>query len=243
DITVLDSESSDGTERIARDAGVRFHVRPFDDYATQRTFGLNLPHRHDWLLMLDADEVVTPQLWNEMQRRVAEGSGHALFRMRRKDFFLGRWIRRSSGYPTWFGRLMRRGKVEIRRAINEEYVPDGTVGYLDHHLHHFPFNKGIAAWVDKHNRYSDMEAAILSSEKRPRLTDLFSSDPVERRRQLKRLVYRTPGRPLLMFFGLYIVRGGILDGRPGLYFSMLRAFYELLIDIKAREAASTSQDQ
>ncbi len=111
--------------------------------------------------MLDADERVPVELQREMQAAIAAAEPRvAMFRMRRKDHLFGRWIRGSSGYPTWFGRLMRIGSVRVERAINEEYHADGEVRELEAHLNHFPFNKGFAAWIEKHDRYSTMEAGL-----------------------------------------------------------------------------------
>ena len=76
--------------------------------------------------MVDGDEAVPPELVAEMKKVVESGNKEAtIYRMRRKDFFLGKWIKRSSGYPTWFGRLMKIGHVRVERSINEEYVTDG----------------------------------------------------------------------------------------------------------------------
>lgn len=239
DIVVLDSFSSDGTEAIARDAGVQFHQRHFDSYAGQRNFGMSqIEYKHPWLLMVDADEVVPPDLAHEMKSVVVDASETlCLFRMRRKDFFMGKWIRRSSGYPTWFGRLARRGRVWVEREINEEYHTDGEVGVLQQHLYHYPFNKGLASWIDKHNRYSSMEAAMLLDRDGPAvsLAGLWAADPAERRKAAKGLFYALPARPVVAFAGLYFLKGGVLEGRAGLTFSILRALYEFMIDVKVRE--------
>jgi hypothetical protein len=188
--------------------------------------------------MLDADERVPEELRLEMleiTNRAADSI--ALLGMRRKDHMFGRWIRRGSGYPTWFGRLARVGRVWVERPINEEYHTDGERAMLQGHLHHFPFNKGLSAWLQKHDRYSTMEAELRASttHARPRMAALFGNDPVARRRELKALAYRMPGRPLLMFLALYVFRGGFLDGRAGLTFSLLRAWYEFMIDCKYAE--------
>jgi glycosyltransferase involved in cell wall biosynthesis len=239
DIVILDSLSTDNTQSIAVAHAARVIQRKFDNYAAQRNFGLNeIEYKNPWLLMVDADEAVTPELAQEIKQAVQSGDpGTFLYRMRRKDFFLGKWIKRSSGYPTWFGRLMKVGHVRVERSINEEYVTDGQIGYLQGHLHHYPFNKGFGAWVEKHNRYSAMEASLLAGEgfARPSLAEFRSKDPALRRRAIKALVYRLPGRPLLMFMALYFLRGGILDGRAGFTFCTLRAIYEYMIDLKVKE--------
>jgi glycosyltransferase involved in cell wall biosynthesis len=239
DVVVLDSLSSDRTVEIAREHGVRVVQRVFDNYANQRNYGLqDVPYEHDWVLMLDADERVPDDLRAEMLlATVAADESTALFRMRRKDHLFGRWIRGSSGYPTWFGRLARVGRVWVERSINEEYHSDGVVRELHSHLHHYPFSKGISAWLAKHDRYSSMEAQLRfdCGRRAWHMRDLAAGDPNIRRRALKGLVYGLPGRPVLMFGALYFLRGGFLEGRAGLTFSLLRAYYEYLIDCKQVE--------
>jgi hypothetical protein len=239
DVVVLDSFSTDRTVEIARRHGARVIQRAFDNYANQRNFGLrNIPYKHPWLLMLDADECVPADLRQEIVRATSAASeATALFRMRRKDHLFGRWIRGSSGYPTWFGRLARVGRVWVERPINEEFHADGEVAELTGHLHHYPFNKGFAAWLAKHDRYSSMEAELRVSNAPSHvpLRDLIHQDVARRRRAVKALVYRLPGRPLLMFLALYVMKGGFLEGRAGLTFSLLRAWYEFMIDCKAME--------
>jgi glycosyltransferase involved in cell wall biosynthesis len=239
DIVVLDSYSSDRTEQVARDAGVRFFQRVFDDYASQRNYGLNqIDYRHPWVLMVDADEVVPQALANEINSVVKSSDENiALYFMRRKDFFLGKWIKHSSGYPTWFGRLARIGDVLVQRPINEQYYTSGRKGFLKKHLIHYPFNNGFHRWIEKHNQYSKMEANLLVNEKgkKMRWIDLYSRDPAIRRKTIKSLVYRLPCRPVFIFFILFIVRGGFLDGRAGLTYCLLKAYYEFIIDCKVKE--------
>ncbi len=125
----------------------------------------------------------------------------------------------------------------MERSINEEYVTDGEIGYLQEHLYHYPFNKGFSAWIEKHNRYSTMEAELLvqNSVNKPSVKELGSKDPALRRRAIKSFVYHLPGRPFLMFIALYFFRGGILDGKAGFTFCTLRAIYEYMINLKVKE--------
>jgi glycosyltransferase involved in cell wall biosynthesis len=245
DIVVFDSLSTDRTQEIARARGARVIERRFDNYAAQRNAALNsVAYAHPWVLMVDADERVPEDLAAEVESSVAAADpGTVMFRMRRMDFFLGRWLKRSSGYPTWFGRLVRVGYVRVEREVNEEFVADGAVGRLAAHLHHYPFNKGIAYWYERHNLYSSMEALEKARSRGDRISlpGLFASDPFLRRRTLKQIGYRLPLRPLLMFLYFYVVRLGILDGRAGCYFSLMRAAYELSIDLKVIEAQRRRQ--
>ena len=239
DIVVFDSCSTDRTVEIAEDAGARVVRRRFDNYAAQRNAALtDVEYKHPWIFMVDADERVTPELEAEIRSIVRnESNGATLYRVRRKDIFLSRWLKHSSGYPTWFGRLLKKGHVWVERRINEEYHTDGQVEHLEGHLIHYPFNKGMAHWFQKHNQYSSMEAEVLANDESGRfcISGLFGRDPVVRRKMLKQRAYSLPGRPFLVFCYLYLVRRGFLDGRAGLTYCQLRALYEYLIDVKAVE--------
>lgn len=239
DVVVLDSLSTDRTVEIALTQGARVVQRRFDDYASQRNYGLSeVTYRHPWVFMLDADERVPADLREEILQTIGHAPANAsLLRMRRRDHLYGKWIRRSSGYPTWFGRVARIGRVRAERAYNEEIKTADRVLQLRHHLNHYPFNKGFHDWIIKHDRYSTMEAALRHrNDADPwRWYDLFNSDSVRRRGALKGLVYALPLRPAIVFTGLYVVRGGVFEGRAGLTFCLLRAWYEFMIDCKRRE--------
>jgi glycosyltransferase involved in cell wall biosynthesis len=239
DVFVVDSGSSDDTVRIAEAAGAKVIVRPWVGEREQRSFCLTLPFRYGWVFNPDADEVATPQLVSEMQRAVAAAAADdVLFRVRRKDMFMGRWIKYSSLYPTYLVRLFRPSRIRYTREINLDCLPDGNEYVLQEHLLHYSFGKGLKAWVDKHNVYSDVEALeTLEEQTQPavRCAQLLSSDPVVRRRLLKRVSLRLPCRPVLRFCYMYIFRTGFLDGVAGWNYCLLIGFYELLIVLKATE--------
>ncbi|HEY0800320.1 MAG TPA: glycosyltransferase family 2 protein [Steroidobacteraceae bacterium] len=245
DLVVFDSFSSDRTREIAVTKGARVFQRRFDDYAAQRNAALStVTYAHPWVLMVDADERVPADLAAEIAAAVRSvNSQVVMFRMRRKDFFLGKWLKRSSGYPTWFGRLVRLGRVRVQREYNEEYIADGDVVHLKAHLHHLPLNKGVDYWYERHNRYSKMEAMLTLNMRSAPISslNLFGADPIERRRSLRQIAYRMPMRPLMVFLYLYIIRLGILDGRAGFYFSRMRAAYEMMIDLKIMELERREQ--
>jgi glycosyltransferase involved in cell wall biosynthesis len=238
DIVVFDSLSSDRTVEMAKAAEARVVQRKFDNYSAQRNAALKVDFKYPWVLMVDADEVVPDDLHVEIVDALTKVSQDVeMFRLRRKDLFLGKWLRRSGGYPTWFPRLFRVGCVWVEREINEEMHCKGAVANLAAHLVHYPFNKGIAFWLERHNRYSSMEAVALAQETRTkmRLMSLFSRDPVVRRKGLKQLAYRLPCRPLIVFVYLYVIRMGFLDGAAGLRYCRMRAIYEYMIDLKVME--------
>jgi glycosyltransferase involved in cell wall biosynthesis len=238
DIVVFDSFSSDRTIEIAKAAGARVIQRKFDNYAAQRNAALSIEFKHGWVLMVDADERVTPDLRREINSTLpGSEDSTTLYRFRRKDIFLGQWLKRASGYPSWFGRLVKIGHIDVRRAVNEEYHTDGRIGFLQEHILHYPFNKGLDYWLERHNRYSSMEAASLIQETQGPLhwRALLARDPIVRRKALKQFAYRLPARPLCIFIYLYLIRLGLLDGRAGFYYCLLRANYELMIDLKVLE--------
>lgn len=239
DVIVFDSLSQDRTREIALAKNARVIERPFDNYASQRNAALSgVQFKHPWVLMVDADERVPAELAAEASAKTAAADPDTvMFRMRRKDFFLGQWLKRSSGYPTWFGRLVRIGRVHVERDVNEEYVADGRIERLNSHLHHYPFNKGVAYWFERHNRYSSMEALakVSMAVADHRAGALFGADPVARRKTMKQMLYRVPARPFIVFLYLYFIRLGVLDGHAGFQFSRMRAIYESLIDVKVME--------
>ncbi len=246
DVVVFDSFSEDHTVERAVALGARVERRIFDNYASQRNAAMALDFKHEWILMVDADECVTPELHREIASELeAVAPEVTMFRMRRRDFFFGKWIKHASAYPTWFGRLVRHGRVRVEREINEEYHTDGEVRCLQEHLDHYPFSNGLAYWIERHNRYSSMEAQALAQEVKEafHMHELWSSEATIRRRANKQLAYRLPGRPAIVFFYLYVIRGGWLDGMPGLRYSMMRAMYEFMIDLKVAESRYCKADE
>jgi glycosyltransferase involved in cell wall biosynthesis len=235
EIIIFDSYSTDKTLNIAKKKGAKIFQRKFDNYASQRNEALKIVSKNTkWILMVDADEIVSSTLKEEILDIVKSDNLSALFRVRRKDMFQGKWLKYSSGYPTWFPRLFKNGEVYVERDINEEYVTNGEIGHLNEHLIHYPFNKGLNWWFQKHNLYSDMEAEEMISENAELLNFklLFSSDAVERRKFFKRLSFRIPFRPHLVFFIFFFLKMGFLDGYAGYNFCRMRKIYETMIDIK-----------
>lgn len=240
DIVVFDSYSSDRTVEIAKAAGARVVQREFDNYAAQRNAALNnIEYKHPWVLMVDADERWPQEIYEEIMTAIEDDKNGdiCIYHFRRKDMFCGKWLKRSRGYPTWAGRLVRLGCISVERKINEEYHTSGKKGYSKSHFIHHPFNKGIAFWLERHNRYSSMEAEVLVKDVQGRLEfrQLFSSDPTMRRKFFKQLAFRLPCRPFLVFCYLYFFRLGFLDGRAGLTYCTLRGIYEYTIDVKVKE--------
>ncbi len=243
DVQVLDSGSTDGTVEIARARGATVSVRAFDDYASQRNAGLALGFRHAWVLVVDADERPTAGLVAEMQQAVAQAEADVDgYRMRRRDYLWGTWLQHAQMTP-WYVRLVRVGRARYTRAINEVLEVDSRVATLHGALDHFPFSKGLASWVARHNAYSSAEAELLAAgavqggEGGLLRRALFAGTFEQRRVAQKALFYRLPLRPAVKWLYLVVVRGAVLDGRAGLMFATLMAYYEYLIALKQRELA------
>jgi glycosyltransferase involved in cell wall biosynthesis len=238
DIVVLDSLSTDRTCEHARERGARVVERPFDNWSAHQNWAVgNIAFRHPWVLYLDADERCTPELRDEVLRRAVPEAPEAAFRVRRKDFFMGRWLKHAQLYPTWLVRVFRPPRIRYERLVNPVAVIDGPAGELSAHIMHYPFSHGVSHWIARHNRYSDMEA-IEAAKLGKRLAspaNLWSSDPNERRRALKDLFFQLPGRPLIKFLYYYAWRRGFLDGRAGLTYATLQAIYEYMIACKSIE--------
>jgi glycosyltransferase involved in cell wall biosynthesis len=247
DVIVFDSFSTDRTVKVAQAAGARVVQRAFDNYASQREAArTQVNYRYPWVLAVDADEVVEQDLAEEIQRLVRTDAGdHAAYRMRRKDTFMGRWIKHATLYPSWFVRFYRPARIHYGpRAVHEYPTVEGHIGELRGHLVHYNFSKGLGQWLERHNRYSTIEAeeSLKSLARRPLpMHALFRSDPVARRRALKELSFRLPCRPLLRFFYMYLLRLGFLDGIPGYHYCRLLAIYEYMIVLKMKEIRRRQQ--
>jgi glycosyltransferase involved in cell wall biosynthesis len=239
DIVVLDSFSTDRTCEIATASGARVVQRKFDNWSAHQNWAVsNIQFKHPWVLYLDADERCTPELRDDVIAIGNGASSHAAYRIRRKDFFMGRWLKHAQLYPTWLVRLFRPASIRYERLVNPVAVVEGTTGQLAAHIDHYPFSHGVAHWIARHNKYSDMEAieAVKAREQLAfKLHDVFSRDPNVRRRALKEVFFRMPARPAVKFVYYYLWRRGFLDGRPGFTYATLQAFYEYMIECKRRE--------
>ena len=239
DIHVLDSESTDRTAEIARQRGVTVTTRRFDSYASQRNAGMQLPFRHAWVLVLDADERPTAELNAEMVPAVAIAPEHvAGFRIRRRDFLWGTWLKHAQMTP-YYVRLLRVGKAHYTREVNEIVEVNGDIRELRAPFDHLAFSKGISHWIAKHNDYSSKEAELLASGNATQgaslYTALFARNFHERRVAQKAIFYGLPARPLIKWCYLMFVRGAVLDGPAGYMYTILQSFYEFLIEVKRRE--------
>ena len=240
EVIVVDSFSSDRTIEIAKQYPVQIFKHEFESHGKQRTWMLKeIPTKHEWVYILEADERMTPELFNECLEAIKSTKYVGYFAAERV-MFLGQWIRRSTQYPRYQMRLLRKDKVCFEDyGHTEREVCNGPTSFLKETYPHYTNSKGISRWIDKHNRYSTDEAAETLrqlSEGSINWKDLFFGETeVERRHALKDLSLRLPFRPVIRFFYMYFLLGGILDGRAGFSWCVLQAFYENLILIKVWE--------
>jgi glycosyltransferase involved in cell wall biosynthesis len=238
DVIVVDSLSTDRTEQIARAGGARFFTHPFEGFGKQRMWALeNTAPRHPWVLILDADERVTPELALELRDVASAPATVSAYRVKRRFHMWGRWLRYSSLYPSWVVRIVRVGRVSyVNRGHAETQSVDGEVAALRHDLIDENL-KGIDEWFERQNRYSSREAEHeLQQQALPfDAAALVGSDPLARRAALKRIGARVPFRPLAYFLYSYVLRGGFLEGRDGYVFCMMKAEYQRMIAAKKHD--------
>lgn len=248
DIHVYDSMSTDDTLTIAKQFGATVTQRPFDNWAAHQNWGLkNVPFKHPWVFYIDADERMTPELVQAVQAAVASARDEVAFRLQRRDFFMGTWLKHVQT-SSFYMRLFRPEKMRYERLVNPISIADGPVGEVAGYLDHFPFSKGMGQWVDRHNGYSRFEAQQIISNRQAGegfswVKAFTAKDFHQRRYHQKELFYRLPFRPLVKFLLLYIAKRGFLDGRAGFTYAMLQSIYEYFIVLKVRELETSDQSR
>jgi glycosyltransferase involved in cell wall biosynthesis len=240
DVHVLDSYSSDRTIEIAKERGAHVWFRKFDSFSQQQNWALEtIPFKHPWVFYFDADERVTPELAASIREAVENPGENVAYRVQRRDFFLGTWLKHVQ-MTAFYDRLFRPEKMRYERLGHCVSKPGGPVSTVTGYLDHYPFSKGIAEWVQKHNFYSTQEAQQTMANRAvckqfSVKAIFFPGEHGERRRNIKELYYRIPMRPVVKFLVMYIAKRGFLDGGAGFIYSVLIGFYELLIVLKTRE--------
>jgi glycosyltransferase involved in cell wall biosynthesis len=241
DVVIVDSGSTDGTIDAARAvrADVRIFEHPFKDFGDQRNWAIDhTAPKHDWLLFVDADEYCDPELLDEIAALIASPGEIVGGYIAGRNYFLGRWLKYSTMYPSYQLRLLRRGDVRYRKeGHGQREVTEGPLHYLKHGWQHEGFSKGVHQWVARHNQYSSDEVDLILRLREEGLNwrQMMATDPIVRRRALKGLAARLPGRPLSRFLYTYVLRRGFLDGRSGLDYCLLRVAHDLHIGVKLRE--------
>jgi glycosyltransferase involved in cell wall biosynthesis len=205
EIVVVDAGSRDATQDIARRKGARVETRAWTGWIDQKNFAASLA-AHDWILSLDADERVTPELAGEIRTLLASTPAHQAYRVPRVTFHLGRWIRTTDFYPDFQTRLYDRRAARWRgRHVHESVAVDGPAGRLAHEIQHYSF-RDLSDHFDRIATYSTLAARQLHEEGR-------------RVGPLGLLLH-----PPAAFLRNYVLRRGFLDGTVGLTISLVNAY-------------------
>lgn len=252
EIFVVDSQSDDKSIEICESYGakvVQFHFN--GRWPKKKNWSLeNIEFRNEWVLIVDCDERITTQLWQEIAYSINNPEFNGYY-LNRRVFFLGKWIRFGGKYPDWnlrlfkhkFGRYENLNTEDIRNTgdneVHEHVILTGKVGYLKNDMLHEDF-KDLYHWLARHNRYSNWEARVYynlltgKGENGTIGANLFG-DAVQRKRFLKKIWVRLPFKPLLRFILFYILQGGFLDGKAGYIYGRLLSQYEYQIGVKLFE--------
>jgi glycosyltransferase involved in cell wall biosynthesis len=247
ELWVVDSQSIDGSQAIAEAARAKVVQFNFDGtWPKKKNWALeHLPFKHDWVFILDADEVLPSKAESEF-RAIVENPENPVdgYWINRRFMFMGKWLKHAY-YPNWNLRLFRHrlGRyeklTEVDTAsgdneVHEHVVVQGRTARLQSEMDHYAF-PDVATFVEKHNRYSNWEARVALDRHLARGGAHLQAGNVGWRRRLKIFSQRLPARPLLRFCFVYFWQRGFLDGREGYDFARLHGLYEYLCVIKTRE--------
>jgi glycosyltransferase involved in cell wall biosynthesis len=252
EVFVVDSQSTDRSIKISEDFGANVVQFKFNgSWPKKKNWSLeNLPFRNEWVLIVDCDERITPELWAEIEQKIQNPEYDGYY-LNRRVYFLGKWIRYGGKYPDWNLRLFKH-KLGRYENLNTEDVPNtgdnevhehvvltGKVGYLDNDMLHIDF-RDIYHWLARHNRYSNWEARVYYNLLTGKGDDgtigaNLWGDTVQRKRFLKKIWVKLPFKPFLRFILFYFIRLGFLDGKPGYIYARLLSQYEYQIEVKLYE--------
>jgi glycosyltransferase involved in cell wall biosynthesis len=223
EIVVIDAFSSDETLAICRRYTDRILQYSWEGFAKQRE--RSLAHAtHAWIFSLDADEVVSEELQQEIRRVVQEAEAKAGYWTPRKIHYLGRWIEHSGWFPDYQLRLFRKDKVFIEpKAVHEGFSVHGETGRLAGLLYHYSYDS-IFEHLEKINRYTTLEV--------PHKLARLQGKPV----RWYQLVFNSWAR----FFKMFVLKKGYKDGFPGFILALMSAFYVQLLYAKAWEDLNKS---
>ncbi len=247
DIFIVDSYSTDKTLEIAKKYTDKIYQHPFENHARQFNWALaNLPISTEWVMRLDADERVSTELKEELIKGKLDFPKEigGLY-VKRKVFFMEKWIKHGGYYPIWLLRIWRNGKGKCEERWMDEHIKltEGECLFLKNDIID-ENNKGLHWWINKHNSYATRETIDFLNLKYKFLefdtvNGKLSGTQEERKRWIKEKIYaRLPlfVRPFLYFLYRYLIRLGFLDGKAGLIWHFLQGFwYRFLVDAKIYE--------
>jgi len=230
DVLIVDSGSSDRTVEIAERLGARVMIRPFDDMARQRNAALSDGAlRGQVAFFMDADEMVTEPFARALDRVFVADPEVDGVRICRRFHFWGRWVPSASSYPRFIDRALRIGRITFRKEGHGEVLVGAVkVVDLEEPLHDEDL-KGIGAWIERHNRYAEMEA-------RADLELLAGRAPsVSRLRVVRARLRRVPGWPAVALAYYLVIRRGIFEGPTGWTYCVMKSIFEYFVQLHMRQ--------
>jgi len=243
EIVVADSFSADGTAEIAESYGAKVVQFTYQGGWPKKRQAIldSFPFRNQWILLLDADEILLDPIKQEIAAAIATNRFDGYW-MRFEIHFLGRQLRHGDT-ELWKLSLFRKGKGRFEKRlesqdssmadmeVHEHVIVAGNVGRLANPVRHENINS-LFRYIHKHNEYSNWEAQVLYEGAKGELQPAFWGNQAQRRRWLKRLLLRFPGSPILLFLYKYLLKLGLLDGVPGLLYCSFQAVH--LFQVKAK---------
>lgn len=215
DIVIVDAYSIDRTVEICNKFTPRVYQHAWKGFAEQKQLAVDYA-KHQWVLILDADERVTPGLLAEISEKINAGRPEGYY-IPRKNFFLGRWIRHGGWWPDHVLRLFRKDISHMqRREVHEKMIVDGPLSYLDSPLEHYTY-RTISSYISKMDNYSSLSAKEFKDKG---LTSIFFS-----------MMFSPP----FVFFKMFFLRQGFRDGIHGFILAVFYSFYTFLKYIKVIE--------
>lgn len=269
ELVVVDSASTDQTIALSQAMGADVYQFKYDratGWPKKKNWALeHVPWKNEWVMILDADEYMTPELAQEI-KRVVEGTWKPEgkfakagcgdgFWVNRRFMFMGKWIKGCGYYPSWNVRLLKHklGRYERIGTLGDTGSGDnevhehivlstGSAGYLSNEFLHYAY-PDLSAWIEKHNRYTTWEAHAMEAKDEGAVRARIFGEPIERRRWMKAFARKLPFRPTLRFCFSFIVQKGFLDGYPGFVMCRLMAWYEFVSIAKYREMLALRGDE
>ena len=212
EIVIVDGGSIDHTVNLCKENGAKVFNRPFDNFANQKNYAVSLT-QHEWVFSIDADEIVTKELAEEIKQAATPDNPHNAYQMKRINYFLGKRLRFGSQGSEWVLRIFRKKSAKFKGIIHETVQSEGKVGKLNHSLLHYS-TETLKDYSKKLDLYVALEVRqMMETQNFPSLFKILFSPPAK-------------------WVKDYVLLGGLLDGQTGLLYHSLSCYYNWLKNFK-----------
>lgn len=244
ELIVVDSGSTDSTEQIASLHGANFvrHIQQGHFSITeQRNWIIDSGIiNSEWILFLDADEEIGGLLKTNLLRTITDPTSESVYLMTPRYWFLGKWLKRTQGYPNWHPRLLRQGYARFQGDVWESFDTTASIGKIYHPYEHYAFCKGLDDWLVRHQRYSTFDAQQIFELNKYNKPQHFKARRWRTARLLSARIWWF--MPCFRFIQKYILSFGFIEGWQSLLFSLMMSFYDLMVIIKIVEMRRRDQE-